>query len=705
MLTSTSPESTGRDGRYSESTLPYDMKKILAFTAIIVICACSSDRSRQKTSGPALLIDAATITATVQDVKVSQPTADQELLLKGVKHAASLWRAEDGSAAEFSEFVSENFIPDPAKRKAAFIKISNYLESISGNFNEITIDLRKVLDETGNEIDRIDRMFGNYSIGSHLSDDLYGNKTAFVIALNFPYYNLAEKEKLGPSWSREEWAMARLGDYFVSRVPAHLNQTLGEASGNADMYIAEYNIHMGKLRTDDDRQIFPDDMVLLSHWNLRDELKANYADKEKGAEKQEMIVRVMEHIIRQTIPGDVINSPDYEWAPFANKVTRDGSTVDLPREPDTRYQMIINSFRAMKDIDAYNPEMNTAIMRKFSWEMEISQREVEELFDAYLQSPRLVKVAALIKERLGRDLKPYDIWYDGFKTRSTIPEDLLTSKTSKLYPGPDAFREDMPRMLMKLGWSPERARYLAAKIVVDPARGSGHAWGAGMKGAVSHLRTRIGEKGMDYKGYNIAVHELGHNVEQTITLYDVDYYMMSGVPNTAFTEAMAYAFQSRDLMLLNMKEDNPDKEKMEILDAAWSLMEIMGVGMVEMMNWKWLYDNPGATAAQFRETVIKNAVDTWNKYFAPVTGVSDSPLLAIYSHTVNDPLYLPNYSYGHIIQFQIEEYLKNKNLTAELDRIFKQGRLTPQQWMMGAVGSKISTEPLLKALDQVLEKL
>ena len=63
-----------------------------------------------------------------------------------------------------------------------------------------------------------------------------------------------------------------------------------------------------------------------------------------------------------------------------------------------------------------------------------------------------------------------------------------------------------------------------------------------MKGSVSHLRTRISGNGMDYKGYNIAVHEFGHNVEQTITLYDVDNYMMSGVPNTAFTEATGICF-------------------------------------------------------------------------------------------------------------------------------------------------------------------
>jgi len=72
--------------------------------------------------------------------------------------------------------------------------------------------------------------------------------------------------------------------------------------------------------------------------------------------------------------------------------------------------------------------MNTFILRKFSLEMEIAQPEVEALFDSFLSSPQLVKLGALIKKRLGRDLRPYDIWYDGFKTRSSIPEDLLTSK-------------------------------------------------------------------------------------------------------------------------------------------------------------------------------------------------------------------------------------------------------------------------------------
>jgi len=679
------------------------MKKLL-FLLLLVSAACSSPEIREQAAGKSEFIGQQAISALIDSVRAIYPMADQALLEKGIRHAASLWRAEDGTPAEFSKLVRVNYLADPGKRSAVFRKISSYFESVNGNFNEITIDLKKNLDEAAGEIDEIDRMFGNYSVGSHLSDDLYSNKIAFVIALNFPYYTLEEKEKSGPSWSREEWAMARLGDYFVSRVPAKLNQALAVATGNADMYIADYNIHMGRLRTDDGRQIFPDDMVLLSHWNLRDELKADYADMEKGGEKQDMIYKVMERIINQDIPQVVINNPEYEWAPFSNKVTRNGEAVDAAPEPDTRYEHIINTFRAMRDIDPYNPEMNTAILRKFSLEMEIAQEEVEELFDSYLSSPLLAKTGAVVKERLGRDLRPYDIWYSGFRARTSFPEEILTARTSALYPNPEAFRAGMPAMLKKLGWSSERAQYLASKIVVDPARGSGHAWGAAMKGAVSHLRTRVSDKGMDFKGYNIAVHEFGHNIEQTISLYDVDHYMMSGVPNTAITEALAFIFQDRDLLLLDMKDTNPDRQKMETLDAAWSLMEIMGVGMVDMKAWKWLYTNPDATPAQFRDEVVKIAKETWNLYFAPVFGVSDSPVLAVYSHMVNSPLYLANYSYGQIIQFQLEEHLREKKLSDEIDRIFSQGRLTPQQWMTGAVGSRISAQPILNALESVLNE-
>lgn len=677
------------------------MKKLIVIVSGL-LAACTTVETGKENGGSSGFINEVIISSANETLFALYPQADKALLKKGISHAASLWRPEDGTQQEFLDFVKENYIADPSKRKEVFDKVSAYFESIGGNLNEITLDLKKNVDEAGPEIDEIDRMFGNYSIGSHISDDFYANKIAFSLALNFPYYTLNEKEQHGPGWSRDQWAMARLGDMFVSRVPAEVSQRYATAVGNSEMYIAEYNIQMGKLRTDEGEQLFPDGMSLLTHWNLRDEIKADYADAGNGYEKQEMIYKVMERIIDQDIPAIVINNPDYEWAPFSNTVTKAGEPVSASAEPDTRYEHMINIFRAMREIDRYNPEMNTAIKRKFSWEMEIAQEEVEALFDTYLRSPQLARLGIIVRERLGRDLRPYDIWYSGFMTKAGLPEDKLTALTSGRYPDPQAFKEDMPSMLRKLGWSEQRSNYLADKIVVDPARGSGHAWGTGMKGAASHLRTRISGNGMDYKGYNIAVHEFGHNIEQTISMYDVDNFMMSGVPNTAITEALAFVFQKRDLMLLGVDKGNPVMDKMEVLGSAWSLMEIMGVGMVDMKAWKWMYENPEATPAQLKAAVRKIAVDTWNTYFAPVLGIKDSPVLAIYSHMINAPLYLANYSYGHIVQFQIEKYLDGKNLPFEIDRMYSQGRLTPQQWMTGATGSRISAEPLLKSLEIAL---
>ncbi|MCK7529633.1 MAG: hypothetical protein MZV63_00505 [Marinilabiliales bacterium] len=41
----------------------------------------------------------------------------------------------------------------------------------------------------------------------------------------------------------------------------------------------------------------------------------------------------------------MINNPDYEWAPYSNKVTKDGSAVEVAAEPDTRYSHVINIFK------------------------------------------------------------------------------------------------------------------------------------------------------------------------------------------------------------------------------------------------------------------------------------------------------------------------------------------------------------------------
>ncbi|PKP10903.1 MAG: hypothetical protein CVU09_05120 [Bacteroidetes bacterium HGW-Bacteroidetes-4] len=680
------------------------MKKIgLATLVLMLFAACNP--STEKKPDDVANISAEVVDQTIELLQKAHTDCDAQLIAKGVKHAASLWRQTDGDEVYFQQFCLDNYLKTHEEKSLVFSKLEHYFETLTGNFTKMGVGLNLNLTLDNGPLHEIDRMFGAYNPSAHLSDDLYTNKIAFVIALNFPYFTLSEKETLGTEWSNKHWAWARLGDQFAARVPAQLKQQYSNANTNADIYISAYNIYMGSLRNAENEQLFTDDMILLSHWNLRDEIKSNYGDAQKGYEKQQMVYQVMKRIIDQSIPREVINSGKYQWNPYENTLFDQDQLVSFTPENTDRYQQIINSFKALQAMDAYYPAMNTYIERSFSGNMEIAQPEVEQLFHEFLSAPQVKKVAELIKARLGRDLQAYDIWYDGFKARSSISADILNNKTQKKYPDAKAFEADMPNMLVKLGWDKERAKFLASKITVQAARGSGHALGAEMHDMYSYLRTRVPETGMNYKGYNIAVHEFGHNVEQTISLHRVPYYMLHGVPNTAFTEALAFIFQSRDLKLLDMNDPNPNKEAQKTLDTFWSIYEIMGVSMVDMKVWKWLYANPNADAEQLKKATLAIANELWNLYYAEVFGLKDEPVLAIYSHMIAYPLYLSAYSFGHLIDFQIEQYLKGKDLATEVERMFSQGRLTPQTWMKRATGHVISNEPILTAVDEALSKI
>jgi hypothetical protein len=264
----------------------------------------------------------------------------------------------------------------------------------------------------------------------------------------------------------------------------------------------------------------------------------------------------------------------------------------------------------------------------------------------------------------------------------------------------------MPGMLVKLGFAEDRAQYLTDNIVVEPARGSGHAWGAQMRDVKAHLRTRVGKDGMDYKGFNIAVHEMGHNVEQTLSLNDIDYTLLEGVPNTAFTEALAFVFQAKDLDILGLAEPDPKSEAMSVLNTYWGTCEIAAVALVDMAVWHWMYDHADATPAQLRDATIEISKNVWNRYYAPVFKTRDVVLLGVYSHMIHSFLYLPDYPIGHMIALQIEEQMKKVGkLGPEFERCAVIGGVTPDLWMKEATGSPVGPDALLTATGAALGEI
>jgi len=633
---------------------------------------------------------------------------------RGLKQISEFWNDKDGNSAAFEEFVTANFAGDQATLDTMFNRYDALLEQYNGHMQEVGREFRTQAELDRGPILPFDDIFAGYDPSAHFIDDAFQNKMAFVVLLNFPLTTLDQRLTEGPNWSRRQWAEARLTQLFSKRIPADVNLEIANAGAESAKYIAEYNIWMHHVVNDKGERLFPAKMRLLSHWNLRDEIKSDYADTTNGLAKQRAIQQVMERIVSQTIPAVVIDNPQVDWNPFTNEVKpaaeKDSDFAPSPKkpvtnasEPDTRYAMLQRTYKASKLADPYSPAAPTFIARSFEDNRQIPEQRVRAILEQVVSSPEVAKVAALIQKRLGRPLEPFDVWYNGFRVKSKYSEAELDQIVAKKYPTAEAYRADIPNLLVKLGFPKDRADYIAANIIVDPARGSGHAMGSGMREAKVHLRTRVEKTGMNYKGYNIAVHEMGHNVEQTLSMKDMDYWLLNGVPNTAFTEALAFVFQARDLELLGLSQPDAQAEAMRTLNDFWGTYEIAGVGLVDMGVWHWMYDHPNATPAELKAATIQIAKDVWNKYYAPVFHKKDVVLLAIYSHMIDSFLYLPDYSIGHMIAFQIEGQVnKAGKVGPEFERMVKSGNIAPDLWMKNATGQPVGPEALLKATDEAL---
>ena len=640
---------------------------------------------------------------------------------RGVMQVSAFWRAEDGDAEALQRFVTSAFIADPALLDRTRDRLAEAFEAADGHLLEIGRTWRAGADlERGPELP-IDALLAATEPAAHLQEDLFSSKIAFTALLNWPLDTLDEMVAQGPGWSRTRWAEARLTGRFATRPSGAALAQRAEASAAAEAYIAGYNLWVHHLVGSDGQRPFPAGKRLLSHWNLRDQIKADYAEGQTGLVRQRLLRAAIERIVTQEIPRAVIDDPRLDWDPVKNVVAaapagevepRPASqtgkgvaplVVSTEREPDTRYAQLLRNYKAARRTDQDSPFAPTEMDRRFRLDYEIPEARFRTLLESIVSSPLVPKVAALIQARLGRPLEPHDLWYAGFLARARFPEAKLDALTRTRYPTPEAYAKDMPRLLRGLGFTPARAKWLAERIVVDPARGSGHALQAARRGDLPHLRTRVAPGGMDYKGYNIAVHEMGHNVEQLFSLYEVDSTLLAGVPGNAFTEALAFTFQARDLELLGLGKPGPRDEQLRALNDFWATWEISGVALMDIAVWHWMYEHPDATPAQLREAAVAIARDLWNRHYAPVLGGKDSTLLGIYSHLIAPSfLYLPAYPLGHLIANQLEEKLQGPRSGAQFERVASFGRVTPDLWMVHATGSPVSAEPLLRATEAAL---
>ena len=300
----------------------------------------------------------------------------------GVNQVAKLWEEKDGSADDMAQFCINNFITNEEEKALCFKKVSFNFEQMSGLLVEMDRTLTWGMQIDDGPITSVDPLFSQFSLSPYVGSTLFDTKIAFWVLLNYPVYSTEECAEQGKNWDAKKWSEARLAQDFESRIPAKVAEGNHATRVDADNYISNYNIYMHNIIDEKGNRNFPEGLKLITHWGLRDELKAQYQEKE-GLKRQEIIYDVMKNIITQKIPQVVINNPKVDWNIAKNTVS--GETTDNSPEPNTRYEKLRNIFLAEQKADPYNVMNNTFIARKFNSERRMTEERCKITFCGFAQ--------------------------------------------------------------------------------------------------------------------------------------------------------------------------------------------------------------------------------------------------------------------------------------------------------------------------------
>jgi hypothetical protein len=640
--------------------------------------------------------------AAVDAVLAAHSGADRARVRAGVERVLRRWTAADGDAQDLARFCARHWVDTPADRARLLARIETALEQIGGHLYEMRRSLRRWSDLVGDEFPGVDDALATFDPAPDLTDQLYRQRLAFIALLNMERPTLARMLEEGASWTPEQWAEARVCQQFGPRIPAELSDHARRVSHEAQVFVSRFHVPVGTLVDRQGRRWFEPDRALLAHWLVREEIKAGYGDPD-GLAKQRALAWVLLRHVDGTIPRAVMERSTTEaWDPERNTIGGKPASDTVGPE---RYRHWLAHRAVAARYDALNPEAPTAIARKFDEQREIPEREVERLIVDLLEHPVRERLAAFLRARLGRSLEPHDIYFED--VGGSAPAEDLNAAVRARFADEREFERRLPEVLRSLGFPGEQADFLGSRISVEIARGSGHAMRPGLLQYGAWLRTNRLKDQLGWDGFDTAMHELGHTIEQLISAHHAPRPALRNVPNTACTEAFAFLYQGLARRVIGLED--PRHAARAADEAAIATMlaacQIAGPSLVELHAWRWLYEHPRATPEDLRDAVIRISNGVWERFYARDFGAGPCAILGAYQHMVAHPLYLADYTLGHIISHQIQAHMRGRDLAAETVRICSIGRLTPDLWMRRAVGEGISIAPLATAAAAALERV
>ncbi|MFO0894016.1 MAG: hypothetical protein U0574_03555 [Phycisphaerales bacterium] len=645
------------------------------------------------------------LAATVDAIVAEHGEDQRRAAERGVRQVAARWEPRDGTPEAMHAFCVRHFVSAPEARAALVDRLERALELVGGHLHEVRRSLRWWSDVRGQEVKGlpgVDDVLATFDPAPDLADQFYRQRLAFVALLNLPRPELREMLAEGAGWSTDEWAQARIAQAFGARIPEALAAEARRVAHEANMFVSGFHVPVGRLVTAGGERWFPAERALIAHWLVREEIKACY-NHPAGLPRQRALAWVMARHVEGTIPAAVMERRgEGAWDPERNTI--DGAAPG-PLVGAVRYRTWMEHAALSRKFDPLYPEQPTAMARKFDLQREVPEEDVERLMVSLLESPVRAKLAAFLTRRLGRPLEAFDVYFDDVaESRSAA---ALDAAVRARFPDERAFQAALPTVLRELGFPADEAEFLGRRITVEIARGAGHAVRPGLPEYGAWLRTsRLpGELGWD--GFDTAMHELGHNLEQLASTFWVPRPALRNVPNTACTEAFAFLYQSLAKRVLGL-EDAGAAQRAADLDAVQTMLaacQIAGPGLLELHAWRWIYAHPGASPEALRDEVVAIADRLWRRFYERDFGPDRWHILGAYQHMVGHPLYLPDYCLGHIMSHQIRSFMRGRDLARETRRICSLGRVTPDLWMRRAVGEGISAEALARDAGDALARL
>ncbi len=635
---------------------------------------------------------------------------------RGLAQVAEFWRPADGDAAAFEEFARTNFAGDQPTLDALFDRMQFVLESFYGHANEIGRDCRQQTDLDLGPIYPFDETLAAFDPSAHFTDDFFADKLAFTVLLNFPLTTLEQRLTEGDNWTRRQWAEARLARASRSAFPPTSIRRCRRRQRSRASTWPRTTSGCTTCSTTRGSGSSRRRCGCSSHWNLRDEIKADYSDATNGLAKQRMIQKVMERIVDQTIPAAVVDNPHVDWNPFTNEVAPaavDDSAPDQGRpapakttnapEPNTRYAMLLETFQASRLVDPYSPTAPTLIARRFDEDRQIPEPRVRAMLEQIVSSPLVPRVAALIGKRFGRQLEPFDIWYNGFRPRGSTPRRSSTrSRRSAIRP-PRPIRRTCPavhgaRLREGEGAVPRRQHRRRPRPRLRPRDGRGARGPTRPTCARASARTAWTTRATTSPSTRWGTTSSRRSRSTRSTIHRSPASLTRRSPRRWRSSS-----RTRTWSCSACRSPTPESEALKTLNDFWGTYEIAGVALVDMDVWHWMYDHPDATPDQLRDAVVPISKSVWNKYYAPVFKQTRRGAAGVYSHMIDSFLYLPDYPIGHMIAFQIEQQMeKAGNIGGEFERMAKFGNVTPDLWMKHATGAPVGPQALLSATEKAL---